>query len=376
MHIKKQQQREKGVCFWVILINTIFLLSSCELCSYTWSCDSTHVALVWKQKFDNEYMFTLGITSINAEDILHLEPPEPLDVSGPMGIISSPAWSPRGDLIAYYKVTSVLQNCNLNYEYDVELAVISPTEKQKKVLRQLKWKAESALSDTFISSQLRPAWSEDGNRVIYAKLLSDSEWLIKSVRLDGMEPRQHTHSSTGVVYTPKGRNHFCTFYGNELIVYEIDGGKAKFFLLPALSDSTDIAWTDEIAKLAFLAGEKITLLDVSSGKITEIHDSDVKSINGVDIASRHVFYLSQLKKDSEYKQKFDVRSVPVDGALKKILFSVPVQMTPIRLSVSPNGRFIFLIGDQKNEDYRNGSTLLIYDNETNKILTANLGFEI
>jgi Tol biopolymer transport system component len=221
----------------------------------SWSPDGTRIA--FDSHRDSNTSTEIYVMNADGSD------PRRLTFDGPTGVQStasnvfdvSPAWSPRGDLIAYVKI--------VGQEHDVRVMGTDGGEQRP------------LTSDG--GSKSDPVWSPDGTRLLYARTGADGT-RVYTVGLDGSPPVALSPPGSGdfgPVWSPDGTR--IAFTAGELYVMNADGsGRQRITDLPAIGPS----WRPDGALIAFTGTRSFAVTPSRFGDTATLADVFVVAPDG------------------------------------------------------------------------------------------------
>lgn len=172
----------------------------------------------------------------------------------------APEWSPDGKELAF--------------EAQDGLRLVAPTGERERLLVRVTSRGERSLS---------PAWSPDGKQIAFVRRVSDGSSVVFVVGADGgparrllepaLDPDDPTWSAFAAseltpAWSPDGRR---IVYGNgdgELFVATIGGGSHE--LLATEGAAYEPAWSPDGAEIAFQCAGSLCVVDLASGAITTL----------------------------------------------------------------------------------------------------------
>jgi TolB protein len=151
----------------------------------------------------------------------------------------APAWSPRGDWIAFDKQVS-----GANYDL---FAVNTATRKLRRLTRDR-------------LAQTNPSWSPDGSRLAFAEQQTNGKWAVFTMRFDGSGRKRVTRRNTSAqepAWSPDGRKIAFIDQGLDrasLAIVGVAGGRVRV-LTPRSIFPSKPAWSPDGKRIAFSATE-------------------------------------------------------------------------------------------------------------------------
>ncbi|HIJ52479.1 MAG TPA: hypothetical protein HPP66_04915 [Planctomycetes bacterium] len=393
----------------------IYILA-CVMSPVTWSPDSSKIALLVTSPGDNPDKYAIATYDIATEKHLLL------DEVKKDGHLSTPAWSPDGKWIAYYKVDPSLQTEpnattekvtgeelfteedkilspflweiakerigeeeNLEF-FNVKLIIVRPDGKERKVLRVMKWIGDDDARLRLIFSQ--PQWSPDSRLVFYTRSLDDNGELlyIGSLDLTTEKTEAHLFSSIGTpavsgdgkwlasLLSPAGSDKTI------LTVARVDGSEHKYYKLDLEMDNEEnlyltLMWSPDSKRILIAPNKQLCVVNAMTGRVRKYRDPDAKEI-AYGIFSPQgdkLYYLAEHEKDdpNSDKEKINLMSMNLKDSKTQVVFEisrVPGLEGPGKFSISPNGKIVLFRCVMKGKAGVEKSALLFWDGKTQKIV--------
>ena len=264
--------------------------------------------------------------------------------------------------------------------FDVELIVIRPDGKERKILRILQWLGDE--EDRTVLMFVMPAWSKDSKRLFYARAL-DEFFYVGSLDIATGRTCAHIFSSLGTIAVSPDGDWVASLLKTDskqflLTLARVDGSSQNYLELDLQTDEeelidafVELSWSPDSKHILIAPEEEFAIVDVQTGLIRKYRDPDTKKIaHGRFSPDRHKIYYLAVYEGADPNsddERIFLKYVNREDGKTQAVFEIS-ELRGVegvgKFSISPDGRIMLLRCQRAYER----SALIFWDGKTRKIV--------
>jgi Tol biopolymer transport system component len=391
----------------IALSSLVLCLLACVYSPVTWSPDSSKIALLVTLSEGDTNEFAIFTYDLNTGQRILIDKAKNDDG------LSAPSWSPDGKWIAYFKMDSSVTGDDLFSEdksylggfqsetggvYDanevqdsfgIKLMIATPDGQKHKILKNIK----SLKDQKEALLYMQPIWSENSNRLFYARAVASKIFYIASLDITSGKTVAHMPSNTFIpILSPDGNKIVSVLVVEQdrikIIIANTDGKKTKSFIVDSYKKGginlfQQFLWMPDSKHLLFLSENALMVLDVNTGGREKLRDIGLLKIEGLESDLSEEFYVRISPQGDKFYYLIPHKATDPNEKDSVWFESMTIkdkQITPIyELSqipdyeagtffISPDCKTVLLRAFIKDQNGKEKTALVFWDGKTHKII--------